>query len=342
MHTQRFASKPEAIAFMAQLQRDTQPLTKRKLTIEQWLEHWFANHGVAWERSTRMGRASLIELYVIPHLGKVQLQDLHRTEVREWRAMLHRKGASGNTINSANAVLSAALGAAVEDGLRESNPCIGLKPLPKRPVQRKPIPVAEVEAIRHQIIEPRDRLVVSLLAYAGLRPSEMVGLTWGQVRENTILVDRSVSVRGGAVKTTKTRATRSVPILGPVAEDLFAQKTIRKQAAISADPGIDEPVIANPSGTKITWGHWAARVWRPAVRHLGIAEGHPPYALRHTYVSLLISSGIDIVQVAHWAGHSIEMCMSTYAHLFAERQGMPGEDPEDTVMRVRHAISRAS
>lgn len=32
-------------------------------------------------------------------------------------------------------------------------------------------------------------------------------------------------------------------------------------------------------------------------------------------------------------------CLATYAHLFAERQGMPGESPEDVVLRARHSIT---
>lgn len=162
MHTQRFASKPEAIAFMAKLQRDTAPLANSKLTVSEWIDHWFDNHGVAWERSTRMQRASLLDLYIIPQLGGTRLTELTRGDIQQFRATLHRMGKSGHTINSAVHVLSATIGAAVQDGLRESNPCIGLKPVPKRPVQRRPIPVAEIEAIRHELVQPRDRLVISL------------------------------------------------------------------------------------------------------------------------------------------------------------------------------------
>ena len=61
MHTQRFASKPEAITFMAKLQRDTAPLANSKLTIGEWIDHWFDNHGVAWERSITQEVLNLLE-----------------------------------------------------------------------------------------------------------------------------------------------------------------------------------------------------------------------------------------------------------------------------------------
>lgn len=137
MHTQRFASKPEAIAFMAKLQRDTAPLANSKLTVSEWIDHWFDNHGVAWERSTKMQRASLLDLYIIPQLGGTRLTELSRGDLHRFRSTLHRAGKSGHTINSAVHVLSAAIGAAVQDGLRESNPCIGLKPVTKQPRQAR-------------------------------------------------------------------------------------------------------------------------------------------------------------------------------------------------------------
>jgi len=55
-------------------------------------------------------------------------------------------------------------------------------------------------------------------------------------------------------------------------------------------------------------------------------------------VSLLISAGHDVVQVAAWAGHSVDLCLKTYAHLFSERQGMPGEPAEDVILRARYDI----
>jgi hypothetical protein len=41
-----------------------------------------------------------------------------------------------------------------------------------------------------------------------------------------------------------------------------------------------------------------------------------PYDLRHAYVSLMIQAGHTVVEVAKWAGHSPQVCLSTYAPLF--------------------------
>jgi integrase len=47
-----------------------------------------------------------------------------------------------------------------------------------------------------------------------------------------------------------------------------------------------------------------------------IAPELRPYDLRHAYVSLMIQAGHTVVEVAKWAGHSPQVCLGTYAHLF--------------------------
>jgi len=41
---------------------------------------------------------------------------------------------------------------------------------------------------------PRDATLISVLAYAGLRPGEALALQWRDIREQTILVERAISL----------------------------------------------------------------------------------------------------------------------------------------------------
>lgn len=67
---------------------------------------------------------------------------------------------------------------------------------------RPPAPET-VERLRRELPTDLDKALVSVLAYAGLRPGEALALTCGHVRERTILVEQSVSY--GELKSTKTR-----------------------------------------------------------------------------------------------------------------------------------------
>ena len=83
----------------------------------------------------------------------------------------------------------------------------------------KPLAPASVEAMR-AAANARDATLISVLAYAGLRPQEALALQWGDVRERTLLIQRAVSL--GEEKDTKTRAHRTVRLLAPLREDLLA------------------------------------------------------------------------------------------------------------------------
>jgi len=46
-----------------------------------------------------------------------------------------------------------------------------------------------------------------------------------------------------------------------------------------------------------------------------------PYDMRHSFVSLLIHEGRNVVEVARQAGHSPTMALDTYAHVLDEADG---------------------
>jgi integrase len=67
-------------------------------------------------------------------------------------------------------------------------------------------------------LDARDATLISVLAYAGLRPGEALGLRWGDVREQTLLIQRAISL--GEESDTKTRQHRTVRLVAPLATDL--------------------------------------------------------------------------------------------------------------------------
>ena len=81
----------------------------------------------------------------------------------------------------------------------------------------EPLAPDAVEAMRAWLLEREllhDATLVSVLAYAGIRPGEALALTWSHVRERTLLDEATVSV--GVVGETKTRRRRTVRLLPPL------------------------------------------------------------------------------------------------------------------------------
>lgn len=284
-----------------------------------WILTWVRTHGPEWEPRTRRDRAADADRLILPDLGGMRLDEIGRLEVRRWRSDLLARGVTPHRANRAVSILSAALAAAVEDGLLNANPCHGLKRIPERRERRQPATLAEVEGIRALVggADPaRSRLIVSLMAYAGLRPSEVPTLAWADVRDATIVV-RSAAGGQGREKATKTGSVRTIPVIEALADDL---------AAVDRDG----PLVVGP----VNMGNWSGRVWRPARARLAIAA--TPYSCRHTFASLLIAEGRTPHEVARLLGHSTPaLTLSTYGHLFAEAQLVDDESMADAAIRAR-------
>jgi integrase len=231
------------------------------------------------------------------------------------------------------AVLSAICRDAVERGEMHANPVRAVKkPSAQRTRKVVCLPPAKVEALRNQMPTDQDALLVSVLAYAGLRPGEALALTWGDVGERTLRVDKSLSF--GEERETKTRRDRTVRLLQPLAEDLKAARV-----ALGRIPSASERIFRRPSDggdwTEFCYRNWRRRVFKEAVRHTGLPESTRPYDLRHAFCSLLIAEGASVVDVAAQAGHAPTMTLNTYSHVMEEMTGRQRTNAATAIRRAR-------
>lgn len=344
----RFATKGEAQRFLGDLTRGGAPGERQ--TLADWSVKWIRTFGVAWEARTLRDRGDYLERLILPDLGAVRLGAFKRATVREWRASLIERGVTPHVANRAVSILSAALGAAVEDELIEANPCARLKRLPEGGKRRQAATLDEVEGMRARLAlldyDPprkagskprgalparpnpnaaRDRAAVSLMAYAGVRPSELPTLAWVDVREATLVI-RTARGADGLTKRTKTGGERVVPIIPALREDLDA---LERRGPL---------VLAGVDGAPLVVQNWTSRVWSSARKVVGTAI--TPYSCRHAFASLLIAEGRTSQEVAGLLGHSTPaLTHTTYGHLFQEAQLRPDESMAEAVARARRAAS---
>jgi len=87
------------------------------------------------------------------------------------------------------------------------------------------------------------------------------------------------------------------------------------------------------------WRNWRRRVFQPAADAVGLGTIRP-YDLRHSFVSLLIAEGRNIVEVARQAGHSPSMALDTYGHVFDELDGDKQRPAEEVIRKARAKVIR--
>jgi integrase len=334
--------KRDAEAFDAELVRrkrtgELAQLDAGKESLAAFGEEWWRLYGEPnLARSTLQVYAVQWDAHVLPRLGSIPLRELTPDVINRFRLELEAEGVGPASIRKALTLLQGVLQRACEWGRLSSNPVAPVrKPAVGRARAVVPLAPETVEAMRDWLLRRRlvrDATLVSVLAYAGLRPGEALALTWAHVRDRTLLVEVAVSL--GAIENTKTGRRRTVPLLGPLGQDLAAWRLHagRPPADVLVFPGHD-----GGPWTLTAYQNWRRRIYAPAAAAAGVE--HPrPYDLRHSFVSLLIAEGHNIVEVARRAGHSPKMALDTYAHVFEEFDPAERINATDRIRKARDEL----
>lgn len=219
-----FEHKRDALLFDGDLRRRRRLGTLTSLdagteSLDAYVvESWTPTYASLLSAKTRKTYSALYDGHISPVLGTVALRALNAEMISRWQSDRLAAGAGPVAVRQAVGLLGNILQRATEAQRIPANP-VGLvrrTPIPRR-AEIRPLAPSTIERMR-AVSSPRDAMLLSLLAYAGLRPGEALALQWSDVRENTILVQRAVSL--GAEKATKTGATRTVRLLAPLAADL--------------------------------------------------------------------------------------------------------------------------
>jgi integrase len=253
-------------------------------------------------------------------------------------------------------VISAVLTAAVEWKKIAVNPVWHL-PKPPSTRQRHPHPFPPVLIERIRIRMQRratkddagtrgvgDACLVSLLAYAGLRPGEALALTYDDVGTRSLLIDKAVG--DGQEGPTKTGATRTVPLANALQEDIEAWCDCRTRHLTPEDLLFEGHTGRHWSRSE--FNNWRNRVWKPVLKSLAAEKQMErlgkarPYDCRGSFVSLQLRAGASPLEVAKWAGHSPAVMFRHYAGVIDDLVGEPRLSAEDQINRARDIVSSAS
>jgi integrase len=172
-------------------------------------------------------------------------------------------------------------------------------------------------------LDPRDRLLMLLLRWTGLRISEALGLRWEDVRETEdglVLVVERQWQDGRLVERTKTSAgVRRVAVVQSLA---LALTEARASATFGAS---GDPMFATKRGTHQD-SHNLRRRLRPAARAAGV-PWVTPHVLRHSPATELLDHGHDISAVAKVLGHRSE---AFTRRVYVHARDAPRFDDHDT------------
>ena len=273
----------------------------------------------------------------------MDIQHVQPTDLTEWWAGL-RDAKTGEPAGvgvrrNAAKLIARVFNRAVQVGDIDVSP-LQRVPEIKRPRVRKrdnALTIAQLERLataaaegegRSEQVRRRDRLIVLVMGFGGLRASEVGGLNASDVHRNgkrcRLRVARAVVREGGRTYLTELKteaARRTVSIPCSVADELEA--FVRSYE-------IDGPLFTQTSGQLMIRNSIAHVVERAAAR-AGL-EGVHAHALRHTAASIAVHAGANPEALRAMLGHSdVRITLGTYTHLW----DWGADEIADTMERLR-------
>jgi integrase len=297
------------------------------VTLHAYAREWIARYQGGprgFREETRREYRATLETYVVGYFDeRLRLVDVGPLHVAQWIGWLCDPGKQGGrrladkTVRNIVGVLRACLSTARQEGMIRHNPAEGAQ-LPHRPTIEDDEHDDARAMSREQLatllalVHPRHRLLFRTLAATGLRISEAIALEWRHVdldgdRPHVKVRQR---IRGGKVGAPKSRhSRRDVPLPRGLVDDLRAQR------ATTRWPGPNAPVFPSTTGTPQNKDGLRWRVLRPAAGEADLSWAGL-HTFRHTFASLHIDRGTNVVQLSKLLGHhSPAFTLDTYAHL---------------------------
>jgi integrase len=343
--TRHFNRKADAVLYDADVKRrkqlgDLHTLTANRQTLAEYAQEWFQLYAIPnLAQATQRSYATLWDAHALKRVGGYQLRELTPETITRFRNQLEHAGVGPASTRRTLILLQGMLERAVEWQRITTNPAKAVKkPKQARKQAIRPLAPTTIEHMRRHLLTKkrlRDATLISVLAYAGLRPGEALALTWNHIQDHTILVERAIAF--GEVKDTKTGQRRTVLLLAPLAHDLAEWRLA------SGRPAGNTLVFPGRNGepwTDDAWRSWRRKVFQPAATAAGAPEA-TPYHLRHSYISLLIAEGMSVVEVARQAGHSPTITLTTYAHIIDELARHKRCSAEAEIRQARNTLTNA-
>jgi len=312
-----------------QEQKQGKLITGTHQTVRQYLEYWLdaVCKPPALRISSYEKYRKLINTYILPALGHIQLQKLTPQHVQALYRKKGDDGLSSKMINSIHGVLHKALGNAVRWNLVSRNICDLVSPprIVKPTIESLKMEQAHklLEAVRGHRLEVL--LIVALTT--GIRRGELLALRWSEVdlEEQRIQVRRTVDyITGyGYVETEpKTAAGKRLIALPYFVANILKQHRLQQlEAKLKVGRAWEDRDLVF---TDLHGGYFNPRYLGKLFDKV-LAEADLPHMrfhdLRHSAATLLLSMGVHVKVVQEILGHStISMTADIYSHVLPSMQ----------------------
>ncbi|MBD2533731.1 tyrosine-type recombinase/integrase [Nostoc flagelliforme FACHB-838] len=259
------------------------------LTTSELIDLWL--HGKS--KNTQQSYSRLTHSF-LTHIGNKPLREVTLMDLQTWETTL---SGSDNSKRTAVGAIKSLFSFAKQLGVISANMGILVKsPKVKNRLAERILTEEEVKRVMNASVVPRDRAIIRLLYFAGLRVSELCELKWRDLKPRKD--GGQITVFGKGEK------TRVVLIGTGIWHEIQGLRGKAKK---------DDPVFVSGKG-----GHLCRsmvfHIVRNAANRAGLESNVSPHWLRHSHASHSLDRGAPIHLLQKTLGHSSVVITEMYLH----------------------------
>lgn len=307
----RKAAKEKLTEILYQLHKNSY-VEPSAMLIGQWALYWFETFKKPQISSSTYSIYKIrVEKHIIKPFGHLALKSLTAFHIQEYYNKLSKNGTSSNYLKLLYTNLNTMCTQAVKMELLSKNPLENVV-LPKSQKSAKKIKVLTVKQ-QQKLVEyckknEKDFIFIFLLA-TGLRIGEALALTWNDInfKKQTLYVKHTLIRVGNKYEVKEGAKTeygeRLVPFTQKIGSPLLEIKSKSKSDLVFPSKKNSYESIRNIQN----------RLKR-ICEYLDL-PAFSPHALRHTFATRLIETGVNVKVISQLLGHAdIKITLNIYAH----------------------------
>lgn len=323
-------TKKEVQEKLRELQNDPlngMPIKPENLTVDDHFQDWFKAKAGDVKDTTLSNYKRVYNSSIKPHLGHIKIKSLDYRRINALFEHLEEKGLT-RSISIASFLLRSSLEDATRKGLVPVNQGKLSASRRQKKKEARYMNQEEIKAFLKAAQGERLEDFFILALHTGLRPGELLGLSWESVnlKERKLIVKQALIEESGKlwlddVKTNAGRRTISLSNTAIEALKRQRKRQLEDQLACKRDWENDKNnlVFTNKYGGLLRRTEISKKVIKRINNKAGL-EGVKPHTLRHTHASILIFQGEDPKTISSRLGHEdVAFTLQVYGHLFPGR-----------------------
>jgi integrase len=289
-------------------------------TVNEFAKTSFELHKVHRKETTHKDYLNSFQKYIEPVFGNKKLDLIKPSNITLFQnELIEKYHLSPKRVKSIRGILSVIFEDAIQDEIIDKNPVRKAGKLPQHISKEiEPFNIEEMNLIISHA-QGQFKNFYAIAFYTGLRTGELIGLRWEDInfKTNEFKVNRTIG--RGKVSSPKTnssiRTVEMIDVVIPYFEDQF-KRTGSKNDYLFLNQN-DTHFFDSKS---IREKNWKKTLENACVKYRTL------YQTRHTFASMMISHGEDILWVSKMMGHATaNMTLDKYAKYIKSKTKKRGQ-----------------